>query len=103
MTSPNLFFGSLAPSFKGSEDISSIRWRGIVTAPATGEFDFMVKSDGGFRLSFEGNIMFEEWRNHDPITKEHHVLLEKGKTYRFRLRVLPKIALASACQCSGNY
>jgi len=83
LTSPNLFYGSLEPSFNGSDDISSIRWSGNFTAPATGEFDFMVESDGGFRLTIEDSVVFEQWTNHDPSTKEHHVALNQGKPYRF--------------------
>ena len=83
LTSPSLFYGSLTPSFNGSEDVSSIRWSGIFTAPASGEFDFMVKSDGGFRLSFEDKAIFEEWASHDPATREVHLELEQGKRYRF--------------------
>lgn len=83
LKNPNWFHGARTPSFEGSEDISSVRWSGTVTAPKTGEFDFMVKSDGGFRLALEGNVMFEEWGNHNYTTKEHRVSLEKGKTYSF--------------------
>jgi beta-glucosidase len=83
LTSPNWFYSSRVPSFSGSEDISSIRWSGLLTAPATGEFDLMVKSDGGFRLLFGDSTIFPEWTNHDLMTKEHHISLEQGKTYRF--------------------
>jgi len=83
LTSPNWFHSSQIPCFSGSSEISSIRWSGIITTPVTGEFDFMVKSDGGFRLSVEENVIIQGWTNHEPTTKENHVHLEQGKPYRF--------------------
>ncbi len=85
LTSPNWFRGSQIPSFSGSSDISSIRWSGIITAPVTGEFDFMVKSDCGYRLLIEGNTIVQDWTNHDFSSKENHVRLAQGKPYRFTL------------------
>ena len=83
LKSPDWFYGTQVPSFSGSLDIFSIRWSGVITAPATGIFDFMVKSDGGFRVSVGDSAIFQEWTNHDLTTKEHHAVLEQGKTYRF--------------------
>lgn len=83
LKSSDWFYGTQVPSFSGSLDISSIRWSGAITAPATGIFDFMVKSDGGFRLSAGDSTLFQEWPNHDLTTKEHRAVLEQGKTYRF--------------------
>ena len=80
---PNLFYGSLTPSFNGSEDIASIRWSGDITAPETGEFDFMVRSDGGFRLVFAGDTVFDDWSNRGHATKDHRVSLKKGTSYPF--------------------
>ncbi len=83
LTSPDWFYGSQMPSFTRSSDDSSTRWSGILTAPATGDFDFMVKSDGGFRLLLGDSAIFQEWANRDIRTKEHHINLKQGKTYRF--------------------
>ncbi len=85
LSNPDWFYGSQTPSFNGSPDISSIRWSGVITAPETGVFDFLVKSDGGFRMTMADSAIFGEWTNHDLTTKERHIPLQQGRSYKFVL------------------
>ncbi len=84
LTSTNWFQSSRTPSFSGSSDIGSIRWSGTITPPVTGEFEFMVKSDGGVQLSIGDTGLIRNWTNREFASNRNHVHLEKGKGYPFR-------------------
>ncbi len=84
LTSTNWFHSSRTPSFGGSSEVSSIRWSGTITPPVTGEFEFMVKGDGGVRLSIGDDTVIQNWTNRDFASNENRVHLEKGKGYPFR-------------------
>ncbi len=79
----NWFYGSQIPSFNGASEIQSIRWSGTITMDAGGDFDFIVKSDGGYRLSVDGAPIIANWSNSEASSRENHIMLVKGKEYRF--------------------
>jgi beta-glucosidase len=81
----NWIYGTRLPNLR-REPRFSIRWRGTLTAPATGEFNFTVKGDDGYRLAIEDKTIVEDWNEHEAITsRSNHVRLEKGKSYNFKL------------------
>ncbi|MCK5343260.1 MAG: glycoside hydrolase family 3 C-terminal domain-containing protein, partial [Candidatus Heimdallarchaeota archaeon] len=70
----------------GRKDKFAIRWSGIFTAPETGEFNFIVQGDDGYRLYIDDKLVLEDWTEHDEISqRSNHVSLEKGKSYNFKL------------------
>ena len=82
LTISNWFYGSQIPSFSGSSEIQSIKWSGTISMDASGDFDFIVKSDGGYRLFVDGAPIIANWSNSEASSRENHVMLEKGKQYR---------------------
>jgi beta-glucosidase len=85
LVSPNWIWGARVPSFRGAFELASIRWRGTMTAPSSGEYDFIVKADGGFRLFVDDGVILEDSAAHGLVTKDTHIHLEKGKSYSFKL------------------
>jgi beta-glucosidase len=81
----NWFYSSRLPSFEGASDIQSIRWTGTLRPSETGLFNWIIKSDGGFRLFIDDKLILEDWTAHDLATKTTPLLLEKNKSYSFKL------------------
>jgi beta-glucosidase len=85
----NWFYGSRLPSFEGLSDIQAVRWTGTLQPPETGEYDFIIKSDGGFRLFINDKLMMEDWTAHELAENSKHVYLEKEKSHVFKLEFFP--------------
>jgi beta-glucosidase len=85
LVSPNWIWGARVPSFRGAFELASIRWSGTLTAPSSGEYDFIVKADGGFRLFVDDMVILADSAAHDLVTKDTHIRLQKGKSYGFKL------------------
>ena len=81
----NWYYGARLPSFEGMSDIQSIRWTGSIQTPETGDYNLIIKSDGGFRLYIDDKLFLEDWTSHELAAKSNHVRLEKGKIYSFKL------------------
>ncbi len=64
----------------------SVRWTGKLTMPVSGDIEFTVSGDDGYRLFIDGNPIVEDWTNHEQATtKSNHIQLEKGKSYDFKV------------------
>ena len=60
----------------------SVRFTGKLTMPVSGEINFTVNGDDGYRLFIDGKLLVEDWSDHDNATiKSNHIYLEKGKSY----------------------
>ncbi|HTR80173.1 MAG TPA: glycoside hydrolase family 3 C-terminal domain-containing protein [Bacteroidota bacterium] len=88
LTNPNWIYGTRIPSFDGAYDFTSVRWSGIMTAPETGEFNFLVTSDAGYRLFIGDSIVIESWANRELSTRNCRLDLKRGATYAFKMEVL---------------
>jgi beta-glucosidase len=81
----NWIYGTRTPNLR-REPQYSIRWSGAIKAPATGEFNFIVTGDGGYRLSINDRIIIEDWTERESVsTKNNHVHLERGKSYNIKV------------------
>jgi beta-glucosidase len=81
----NWIFGAQIPNL-WREPEYSIRWSGFLIAPATGEFDFTIKGDDGYRLYIDDTIIVEDWTEHNgATTKSNHIHLEEGKSYKIKI------------------
>jgi beta-glucosidase len=85
LNNTNWFYSSRQPSFEGTSEIQSIRWTGTLRPSETGDYNFIIKSDGGFRLYIDDKLMLEDWTEHELAVKSNHVRLEKEKLYSFKL------------------
>jgi Beta-glucosidase-related glycosidases len=85
VSSSNWIWGAKVPSFHGSSDFSSLRWSGSIQTPETGEYNFIIKSDGGYRLYIDNKIVLEDWTEHELVTRSNRFHLEEKKLYSFKL------------------
>lgn len=64
----------------------SVRWTGKLTMPVSGDIEFTVSGDDGYRLFIDGKPVVEDWTEHEQATtKSNHIELEKGKSYDFKV------------------
>lgn len=60
----------------------SVRWTGKLTMPVSGDIQFTVSGNDGYRLFIDGKPVVEDWTEHETATtKSNHIQLEKGKSY----------------------
>ncbi len=84
----NWIYGTRIPNLWIEKEYS-IRWSGFLVAPATGNFNFTVEGDGGYRLYIDNKIIDEDWVEHKEVTtKSNNVHLEEGKSYNIRIEYL---------------
>ncbi|MEJ2196121.1 MAG: glycoside hydrolase family 3 C-terminal domain-containing protein [Ignavibacteriaceae bacterium] len=76
----NWIYGTRIPNIRGKSNYS-IRWSGTLIAPATGEFNFIVSGNDGYRLSIDDKIIVEDWSVHKFNSKSNQIYLEENKTY----------------------
>lgn len=81
----NWIYGARIPAFDGWTEFKSIRWSGVLKAPASGDFVLRIKSDGGYRLFIDGRIVLEDWTEHRLAVQGTHLHLTEGKSYTFKL------------------
>jgi len=63
----------------------SVRWTGLVKAPASGTFTFVTESDDGVRLWVNGQKLIDNWTDHGSTPDQGTIPLEAGKFYDLRL------------------
>jgi len=85
ISGPNWIYGAKIPSFEGVNELSSVRWSGNIEAPATGDFNFIIKSDGGYRLLIDNKFVLDNWSNDSLTSNSRSIKLEGGKSYTFKL------------------
>jgi beta-glucosidase len=85
LNNTNWFYSSRQPSFEGTSEIQSIRWTGNIQPSETGDYNLIIKSDGGFRLYIDDKLILEDWTEHELAAKSNHLHLEKEKLHSFKL------------------
>jgi beta-glucosidase len=63
----------------------SVRWTGTITAPAAGDYTFITQSDDGSRVFLDGNLIIDNWGNHEVRTKTAHLTLAAGSKHQLRV------------------
>ena len=77
--------GSPAPGTINADNFS-VRWRGQVEAPVTGNYTFSTLSDDGVRLWVDGTLLINNWTGHAPTTDTGPPLaLVAGQRYDIRM------------------
>ena len=75
----------------------SVRWKGVLVAPETGDFMVGFSGQDGYRLWLDGNLIAEDWTTHRPsstITSKVH--LEKGHAYSVKIEYFQTVRGAEA-------
>jgi alpha-D-xyloside xylohydrolase len=74
------------PPIKGmAADVFSIKWRGQLIAPETGEYTFNTITDDGARLFIDDQLIIDQWQDQAPLLAFGKISLLAGKKYDVRL------------------
>ena len=68
----------------------SVRWTGLIKAPVSGTFTFIISSDDGVRLWVNGQKIIENWSDHSQTSNQGTIPLEAGVLYDVRLEYYQK-------------
>ncbi len=63
----------------------SVRWRGWITAPATDTYYIGFTGDDGYRVYLDGELLFEDWKDHGPILEETRMELVEGERHQIQI------------------
>jgi regulation of enolase protein 1 (concanavalin A-like superfamily) len=72
-------WGGAAPVAGIDADTFSVRWRGQVTPPATGNFTLTTTTDDGVRLWVDGKLVIDKWIDQSSAQHSAVVALTAGK------------------------
>ncbi|HEY8536269.1 MAG TPA: glycoside hydrolase family 3 N-terminal domain-containing protein, partial [Vicinamibacterales bacterium] len=84
--------GEVAPEQAIPDDDFAVRWTGQVVPPVSGEYEFVVTADDGFRLFIDGRTVLDEWTT-TPRARagSAKIRLEAGRPYDIRLEYFDDI------------
>lgn len=63
----------------------SIRWTGLITAPANGTYTFTVLADDGVRLWINDQLLISAWFDQNLTRRSATISLSAGQAYRIKL------------------
>jgi beta-glucosidase len=75
----------------------SVRWTGVVTPTASGDYVVGFSGQDGYRVWLDGNLIADDWTTHRPstnMTKQMH--LEKGHAYAVKIEYFQTVRSAEA-------
>ncbi len=76
----------LGPGVEGvPQENYSVRWTGKVRPVQSGDYEFLVGGDDGYRMYFDGKLVAEDWSNHAFKAQTYACRLEAGREYDVRL------------------
>ncbi|CAN7704163.1 PilC/PilY family type IV pilus protein [Variovorax sp. LjRoot84] len=74
-------WGNASPGTGVNADRFSARYTGSFVAPATGTYTFRVTADDGVRLSVNGTMLINQWRDQGPTDYTANVNLTAGQAF----------------------
>lgn len=77
------YWHNLSPVPGINRDNFSVRWEGYVTAPITGEYEFLVKANDLSRLYLDGKLVVDNWAAPN-MSGTTLINLEKGQKVRIK-------------------
>ncbi len=78
--------GELTPDHAIPNDNFSVRWTGLLIAPATGGYEFNLSANDGARLYINDQLIIDNWETNPRLSsKSARVDLQKDKTYKIRI------------------
>ena len=81
----NWIYSTKRPSFKDYSDISSVIWIGSIKVNDTGDYNFIIKSDGIYKLFVDGKMILDDSTGQELVTKTNSIHLKGNKSYKFKL------------------
>jgi beta-glucosidase len=67
------------------KDNFSVRWTGLIKSPKTGDSEFVVRGDDGYRLYIDNKLVLDKWQDHAAVSETVLVKLEANKVYAVKL------------------
>jgi alpha-D-xyloside xylohydrolase len=67
-----------------TQDTFSIRWKGQIVAPETGEYTFNTRTDDGVRLFVDNKLIVDYWQDQAPLIQSGKIVLEARKKYNIK-------------------
>lgn len=83
-------WGSSGPAQVGKSDYFSARFVGGLTAPVTGEYQFLISADDGVRLWVDGTLMTNRWHGQSATWTTASITLNAEELVSFRLDYFEK-------------
>ena len=80
--------GAPAPLSTAAADTLATRFTGTITAPTNGEYRFLMRGTGQFKLYLDDRLIVNSWATAWPHTAHNSIQLTAGRTYRLRMDVL---------------
>lgn len=94
---PNIFFRWVYSIHEGfPTDFFSVRWTGKMKVTESGQYEFMVSGDDGFRLFIDDQLLINQWRDQAETQKTVIKDIKAGKEYDIRLEFYDKQGGAAA-------
>jgi beta-glucosidase len=85
---PNLIWGCGIPNL-WLEPQFSFRWSGTLKVKETGDYNFAMKSNGGFRLYIDDKLVVEDWQKQEPsekvVTRSGNLHLDRKQSYQIKI------------------
>jgi beta-glucosidase len=68
-------------------DHYSVRWTGILVAPASGSFEFLLTGDDGYRFFIDDKNVINGWTKQNLTSQTCKIDLKAGRKYKFRVEL----------------
>ncbi|MFH0758632.1 MAG: glycoside hydrolase family 3 C-terminal domain-containing protein [Bacteroidota bacterium] len=84
----NIYFKWETGPVKGLvRDHYSVRWTGILIAPVTGNFEFLMTGDDGYRFYLDDKNLIDAWGKKNLSSQTCKINLKAGQKYKFRVEL----------------
>lgn len=81
----NFHWTLYGPDARLQNDFYSVRWKGILRAPVSGNFEIGIEGNDGFRLYIDDKLVIDQWEKQSYHTKMHSITLKKQQDYPIRI------------------
>lgn len=92
----NFTWGTNAPNSIVPADNFAARWTGQVRAKTSETYTFYTRSDDGIRLWVNGQLLINNWTDHDVIENSGSIVLTAGQSYDIKLEYYDSTGGATA-------
>jgi len=67
------------------KDNFSARWTGLIKVQKTGDIEFLVRGDDGYRLYLDDKLLLDRWQDQAAVSETVIASLEANKVYKVKL------------------
>jgi len=77
----DFYWDNSAPAPGIKSDAFSVRWKGRLKAPKTGNYLFRAQVDDGIRVKINGKLVINGWSLNDHLKMSGNITLQEGQLY----------------------